>query len=420
MPQRRRDEQLASIPPGGKVQVVEASDQRLVLIIPGSSSGGLGCFAFIWCGFMVVFTTIWMAAGPRDVAPLAFIGLFWLVGIGMTIAAIRMKYERCYLLVDASQAALKRVLFGREKLQTVGLSDRSSAGLAVSYTSNDNPVYRVEIHGNDGALKFGTGLPQADKDWLVDTINLFLRVDVSDDEAAGSDFPGITDGGEPFHGNEEVDEDSESENTFSIQTRNDPGLMTPVEWESPVTPLPVDQIRILEQSAERLRFRLSIYARRGAGFRGLMAVFVTGFIVLWYGTLIKTVFLDHPGFDISKLFAIPFLIAGLPLPFIVIGLVGGAITVDLDDDRLQVRWHAGPVGWRKKFHRDEITSVGLEKLEMRSKSNPRVRSPQSRMASSSHLTAVVRAGERWIPLTTFHDEDTARHVAELVRDRLRM
>lgn len=419
MPQRRRDEQLASIPPGGKVQVVEASDQRLVLIIPGSSSGGLGCFAFFWCGFMVAFTAIWMAAGPKDVAPLAFIGLFWLVGIGLALAALRMKFERCYLLVDASQAALKRVLFGREKLETVGLSDRSSAGLAVSYTSNDDPVYRVEIHGNDGTLKFGTGLPQADKDWLVDTINLFPGVDVSDD-AVGDQHAGITDADASLHADEEDDEDSGPDNTFSVQTRNDPGLMTPVEWESPVTPLPVNQIRILDQSAERLRFRLSIYARRGAGFRGLMAVFVTGFVVLWYGTLIKTVFLDQPGFDIGKLFAIPFLIAGLPLPFTVIGLIGGAITVDLDDDRLQVRWHAGPLGWRRTFHRDEITSVGLEKLEARSKTNPRVRSPQSRMAASSHLTAVVRAGERWIPLTTFHDEDSARHVAELVRDRLRM
>jgi len=420
MPQRRRDEQLASIPPGGKVQVVEVSDQRLVLIIPGGSAGGLGCFAFIWCGFMVVFTTIWLAAGLRDVEPLAFIGLFWLVGIGLSLAAVKLKFERCYLLVDSSQAALKRVLFGREKLQTVGLSHLSSAGLAVSYESNDVPVYRVEIHGNDGTLKFGTGLPQADKDWLVDTINVFLGADVSEGETAGDERAGIIDAEASVHADEEDDEDSGSDNTFPVQTRNDPGLMTPVEWESPVTPLPVNQIRILDQSAERLRFRLSIFAGRGAGFRGLMAVFVTGFVVLWYGTLIKTVFLDHPGFDISKLFVIPFLMAGLPLPFIVVGLVGGAITIDLDDDRLQVRWHAGPVGWRKKFHRDEITSVGLEKLEIWSKTNPRVRSPQSRMAASSHLTAVVRAGERWIPLTTFHDEDTARHVAELVRDRLRM
>ena len=181
-----RDERLAdenrivaasdSPPAGSRIEVYEASDERLVVLVPpgGKEARGLGCFATMWNLFMVVFTTIWVSAGPLDFGPLAFIALFWLIGIGLLIGWLKLKYERTLLLVEPSRVVVQHILFGCKQQQETELFSKSRATLAEAYSQNDVPVYSVAINGKDRTIRFGTSLTNGEKDWLVDRINALI------------------------------------------------------------------------------------------------------------------------------------------------------------------------------------------------------------------------------------------------------
>src|SRR5689334_6025699 len=91
-------------PKTGIIRIHQADADRLVLDIPpGKSTGGIGCFAILWNGFMVVFTTIvFVAPNHNDQKPalglFLFLGLFWLIGLGIIYAWVKMRFERCFLL----------------------------------------------------------------------------------------------------------------------------------------------------------------------------------------------------------------------------------------------------------------------------------------------------------------------------------
>lgn len=106
-----------SPPAGSRIEVHEASDERLVVFVPpgGKAARGLGRCATMWNLFMVVFTTMWFSAGPLDFGSLAFIALFWLIGIGLLIGWLKLKYERTLLLVEPSRVVVQHILFGRKQ-----------------------------------------------------------------------------------------------------------------------------------------------------------------------------------------------------------------------------------------------------------------------------------------------------------------
>ena len=165
-----------SPPAGSRIEIHESSGERLVVFMPpgGKEARGLGCFATRWNLFMVAFTAMWVSFGPLDFDTLAFIALFWLIGIGLLIGWLKLKYERTLLLVEPSRVVVQHILFGRKRQKETELYSKSRATLAEAYSQNDVPVYCVAIDGKDRTIRFGTSLSNGEKDWLVDRINALI------------------------------------------------------------------------------------------------------------------------------------------------------------------------------------------------------------------------------------------------------
>src|SRR5262245_21544350 len=70
--------QLPALPEKSQIKIVEATDSRLVLYIPGGGkqAAGIGCFALIWNLFMCIFTPPFVFGfwqGGNNAPPLVFI-----------------------------------------------------------------------------------------------------------------------------------------------------------------------------------------------------------------------------------------------------------------------------------------------------------------------------------------------------------
>src|SRR5262249_32651032 len=154
---------LPDLPKESAIRVVESSDDRLVLFIPGGGkqTGGLGCFALVWNGFMFFFTSLAIVdllnPGAQQKAPPAMacllLSLFWLVGLGIGWIWIRMKFLRTFLLLERERIIIQEILFGRRKLKETILTSESRAGLVESFQQNDVPVYRIEVAGSNGTAR---------------------------------------------------------------------------------------------------------------------------------------------------------------------------------------------------------------------------------------------------------------------------
>lgn len=406
---------LPSLPAKSRITIVEASAERLVFYVPGggAASGGIGCFALVWNGFMVAFTSIILTSGGQgagnnptpELGLIAFLSLFWAVGLGMAYFWMRLKFERTFLLLERQRIVLQKVLFSRKRVEETILTTASRAELVESYKQNDRPVYRIEVQGQDRAVKFGTSLSDAEKDWLVDRINEFLNV---------SGNAVISDGSAPL---------------AEINSAGD-GSVAPGLAEPPIPPgsdaglepgsLPSDSpIRVEEDSPDVLRFGLA--AAQNPVAKWCVAGFMLLFSLIWYGfTLSSLLNIRHnpvgPHTIIELLFSLPFVVVGLvPLGFALMALFG-VITVSLTRETLSCRWSVGPFGWTKRLPTAAISQVRVESGDNQ---NLRTRQPSRvRRNQVTQRACIVWAGEKRMPLTLLHDDEVMVQVAALVRTRL--
>lgn len=428
--------------PGSRIQVVEKTADRVVLFIPGggSNSTGLGCFAIIWNGFMTVFTGGVLVAGAKQAngPPWPFflvIALFWTIGLTMAWFAIKMRYERLMLLVDRSRAVLQRTLFNRVKTEEADLAPGASATLVESYKQNDRPVYAVTIEGVGRTLKFGTGLSDPEKDWIVDHVNELLGVKTApvgdEDELPPPriQYPEkCGQCGASLGPAVDANEDGELVCTFCGHVhRGEVVEATPetvqglaAEPPKPLGPFPSDKIVIEEQSNDRLVF--SMKAMESVGAKVGLGCFFTVFAIFWnsitWGFVAAGLFAPGPWFVrvFMLLFSIPFVGIGLFMASLALFVWFGRLRVMVDREQLAARWGAGLVGYTRRFPTDLIDRVAVEFSP--NKAGPRNARVRGADSGSTHKVAIVWSGGRWIPLTVMHDTETARHVARLVRDQL--
>jgi len=180
------------MPESSRIQIVESSSDRLVLVLPqgGRNARGLGCFAFFWLlitaavsvpvlgaqlGFLGDIK--WDGDPPPNWAIGLFFLVFWAVGIGMSYAWLKMAFTRTMLSLEPTRFAVQYELFGKKSLRVLELDANSNAELAEAYQQNDVPVYRIAVTGLSGEEKFGTALETIEKEWLVTAINGFLGHD---------------------------------------------------------------------------------------------------------------------------------------------------------------------------------------------------------------------------------------------------
>jgi uncharacterized Zn finger protein (UPF0148 family) len=437
--------EIAPPPAKSAIQVVESTADRLLVYVPagGKRATGLGCFALVWNLFMCVFTPPWFFAGGGNGPPMLvlvpFLLVFWAVGLTMAFFWMKMRFERTFLLVEPGRAVIQKTLFNRKRVEQTALDTSSRAALVESYQQNDTPVYRIEITGTGGALKFGTALTDPEKDWLVDQINAFLGAPPEESEediapapaAPALHYPescpkcGAPLSAPPADGAITCAHCGAIARGQAVISAAEP-VQTGASDIVPLDPssLPADSIiRILEDTRERLRLSYSLGPP--LALRIFLPLFLVPFSIAWYGGVVMFVVMawkaPGPGGVMSilfTLFAIPFFIAGLmPFGLALVSIFGGTTTVDLTSENLSCRWGSGPFGFTRKMPTASIESVRVESGDA---TNPRRRRARrvGVSASGDSKACVVRGGGRMILLTLFQGETAARQVAALLRGRL--
>jgi uncharacterized Zn finger protein (UPF0148 family) len=436
---------LPAPPAGSQIKVVEAAENRFVLYIPagGKSATALGCFAAAWNGAMCLFTAIVLGGmvwgkgndAPAGLGIVAFLGLFWAVGLGFAWFWMKMKYERTFLLLNRDRLVIQRVLFNHKRIAETHLTPDSRAALVESYQQNDNPVYRIEVQGSLRAAKFGTALADSEKDWLVDRINDFLgrngawalETPATREEraAAIAELPTSCEKcGAPLSGElvKGAVTCSHCGAVFrAVVTR--PAGSLPVAAIAKLVPadLPPDSpIHVDEDSPDELEFHYD--AGSGSPGRWLVPLFTIPFSLAWLAGVgsfaagaWQIPFLPFRFLFVA--FSVPFFLAGLvPLAIGVIA-VRGRTTVRLTPQALQCRWHAGWLGYSRSLPTATIDRIAIETFAT-SRQNPRVRGARQAGGAAAGKVCVARAGGKGLYLTLFLEESAAQQVAALLRTRL--
>lgn len=374
---------FASPPAGSSIELAEASESRVVMVIPpgGKRARSLGCFAVIWLAITVPVGVIflWATVNPNvewegDGRPplwgiILFFSVFWSVGFGMGYAALKMKFEKLMLCLEPDRLIIQRTFFGRKKLSTIQLQKSSRASLQESYSENDVPVYRLEIDGVSKTEKFGTALSLVEKQWLAQTINRFLG---HEDSAGGGSRSGgdqfcrecgsqllisddgavCLDCGAVFNDDEEYDDSTGRSQKNLVQA---PADVAP-EDVSAASGLVVE-----ENSGEQLI--VSFLLNPSLPLRIVVGGICTAFSFGWMGVTGSMVYLaltePQPGGGFIAIFVgVCFFIGFGPL-IIGMAVAFGRARVAVDQQWLSVRYHIGPLGFTRKVATDTVQDVLL-------------------------------------------------------------
>ena len=418
-------------PPKSHVELIESGPERLVLYIPpgGSSSGGIGCFALAWNGFMCVFTPPWLFAmaqgnGPPLLFIIPFLLIFWGVGFGFAYAWLKMKWTRTYLLIEQERMVVQTERFGRKRMEESLLGEAAQARLAESYKMNDVPVHRVEVLAEGRTFRFGTQLSEPEKVWIVEQINRFLQRDTAAalgglPAACGTCGSGLEPASLPRG---ELAALCPHCGATVQRAENRPKLKIPS-----VTPIdlpPDSPIQIIDDDVNRLAFWLPLLPP-GKLRRGITGICI--FVGL-LGTILGALFLRdqlHGGvgmpFDLVSV--VMALLVTLSALAVALGgmLVGQArLSVELDSQWLRVRYHLGPLGMTRKLATRSIDAVRLRtSVDFQREAAAEGRTPSPPLpGEESHVVATAAMGPTYLMLTTLHDPVVAATVAGLVRTRL--
>ncbi|MFO1006701.1 MAG: hypothetical protein U0929_12145 [Planctomycetaceae bacterium] len=420
-PQSRRDSEsspdteLSS--PESQIEIIERSADRLVVHLPPTTagSGGIGCFTLMWNGFMAVFTTIMVSAlwNARRIEMflILFLSVFWLVGIILFVAWLRMRFTRHYLLLEKDRLVIQRKFLGTSNRE-LALTSASKATLEESYAVNDVPVYAVAVHGEGRKESFGTGLPPTDKEFLAKEINSFLGVNPDvlipskADEVCA--FCGTSLG------------KKESAETLS------PGqLCQACQFKSEQSPsgqiwqplraggaeeLP-EKLEVDDSSSDLVVIRYPLLPNRTFVNVFLFFSVVASLVVGGYLTMEIVRVLRQGDWVFGTIFCVIGIAKLIGIAFINLMLTLGRIQIAISNDAIRMRWGWGPISFKKLILPETITECQIVR-SLPSEAN----TGKSRRAAASPVGfAAIRVGDTPYPLVTFHGIEYGQKVIRLVR-----
>lgn len=402
-----------SAPEASVLEVIEETPDRLVVHLPPNPNGaaGLGFFAFAWNAFMALFTSVFYFAmrdkAQFEIVPLLFIGLFWLVGIGMLVSWVRTRFTRVFLLLEKDRLVVQRKLWTTSNRELLLGADRKAV-LEESYRINEVPVHQVTVQGEGRKESFGVGLPEADKITLAQKLNQFLGVESdrlipTGTEAVCSICGAIV---------EPSGEDTLTTMCESCRTRAEergPGTLWPVlragsdELPDGLVVDDADPGLITIQYPLLPLTSTTEIARKTAYFFVAIGFTIVGVVIFRS--------LQH-GIKLSSLFQVlVFSIPAFSLVTLAMAVTRGRTWIQLSREVVQMRWGWGPMSIRKQFLVSSITECGIMRGQFQSqKESPSPRNPTP--------FAAIKAGGIPYPLTTIHGTEYGQKVVRLVRTYL--
>ena len=440
--------QQYSEPPGGKLQIVDQSDSRLVISVPagGGKARGIGCFAALWLAITIPISLVFLSVdnanweggkAPPTIFMVLFFGVFYAVGFGMLYAWIRMRFMQVLVAVEPGRLTIQRALLGRKKLKRCELADDAHAELVESYRSNEVPVYTVRINTLEGDEKFATSLSREEKQWIANTINRFLGYGESSSAGLSEDgWPTICDdcGSELLTGEKKricldcgkvftegdleqlavqrsnLDLNTGWDKTGTGRITDEPAAMAPYELSSD------SQITIEREEPGCLQFSYRI--RLPGILRLIGTVFLLIFCSVWYGAISSFLIdiLTDAKLGGERWFILAFLslflFAGLAPLGMLISLHRGRVRVKITDSNLTASIGVGPLRKKKAMACSLIRKVGTGPLGTSSSSS------FGKTTTTTLEGVLVRSSDFTLPLTVSKDEQLNNEVAGLVRYQL--
>lgn len=395
------------------LEIIEQTPDRLVVHLPPNPTGssGLGGFAVIWNGFLLVFTVIGAFAMRRaakvELFPIAIVALFWLVGIAMLIAWVRARYTRIFLLLERDRLVVQRKLRGTTNRELI-LGQAPLAALEESYSINDVPVYQITVRGEGRSESFGVGLPESDKRELVTRINRFLGVD-SELPSSSTDETVCPVCGSPLDrdANGELNPTCPSCRNSAEQSGRE-SLWAPLRAGS--HEIPAGMV-IDDSDPGSVEIRYPLIPASGIG--RVAQLFFLGFAAFWVFVCFAIVTI---GFRQGQ--GVPMLViaTAMSIPGIAAGMFGqalirGRVTILLLREQVRMSWGWGPLKIRKQLPVSSITECGMIRRELRHGR------PRPKILNSSPFAAFKCGGTSY-PLTTTHGADYGQKVVRVIRTYL--
>ncbi len=179
------NDDVLQLPASSLLQLTESLSVIRVKVPPAGlwkGSKGLFFFALLWCGFMAVFTTVFLLPSTvkngSEVVFYLFIAGFWLIGIFLMTAAFNMGRRTAEISADAGCLRIAtKGIFGVKQREwatsEIAAIRAGPSGMEV----NDRPVIELQIHPIAGKKAgFLAGRDEQELRWLATRLRQTLKV----------------------------------------------------------------------------------------------------------------------------------------------------------------------------------------------------------------------------------------------------
>lgn len=428
------DYELSAPPMESETEVIEATNDRLMLSIPGGGkrARSLGCFSVLWLLITGTVTTVFALVGFEELGKdeewgpyLAFgvLSLFWLVGLGMFYFSVKLKYTRGYLFLSRERVVHQSIFLGRKTNTEITLTPNSHAMLVESFRENDTPVYRVKIDTDGKDIHFGTGLSHELKEWYVETINTFIvwaHGQRGDDRAPDRDMFGNVDRGMmcPMCGTRADEPGIAQCRSCGARWKWSGDSIDSAQLVEEISPEELSRSSVCVVSRTREGgWELSYGIRHLAdNSHGLGALLI--FALIWESFISFFSFMvlsNGGGFGVfALLFTVPFHLIGIGLLAVSFFAMFGKFRLNLANDRSSAKWSIGPIGYTMRFSTSSITDVyvkhGGALSSFKNKTNN-----TTRTSTSEGVSCILLAAGKRIPVTSDASYSESREIAGLIR-----
>ena len=106
--------------------------------------------------------------------PILFVVAFWLVGLGLLLLGLLVRFGITGVYVDRQQFIVAKTLFAKGWTRRGRTGEISTIRLSEAYRSNGRPVMAVGIAAGAKTYTFGSFLEDDEKPWLVSELRTFM------------------------------------------------------------------------------------------------------------------------------------------------------------------------------------------------------------------------------------------------------
>lgn len=380
-----------SLPADSKIVMLTPEPGQLIFQIPpgkGGAAGFLLFFGIFWLALTSIIAAIFAFAGNENPDPgswmlIPFFGVFFLIGFGVLIGGMAMKYLQTMLLIERHRAVMQKSLFRYETYHEMPLGEGAHATLVESYRQNEQPVYAVAIVSGGKSFKFGTSLTDAEKCSLLGLINGHL-------------------------GYETIETVAEAKNPILAESK-------PAEEVAPGDLSPATLVRIEQQRVDELVMSFALipssaftmFSRLVVAGMGVFAVAMAIFVGFAFGRV---------GGGFPPIVLIPFVMFFF-LPFgVALLLLRVRVTIGINSEHVIHQIASGPFRRKKTRTAMSVTGVTIRSHVVKSKSSRR-RQTGSVTILWSYVTLDIGEQQNWLAFGP--EQPFCREVAGLLKYQLR-